>query len=481
MKPFLIIPLFIYIYSIIGCEKKGADQPEPIPLQVEEVTSTNDTLQPVITIPTGISLQPTRPVANYPFDWENAHQMPVPAGKAPVPVPWSEQAIRNYDPGLRFDYKKSDGWELVYNNFTDVIEFDNRVFILYNKFRGLLRYYLYNTRPGNPAVDSYQSLINEIWLSQPMSTPLLNYAGQFIVDLDANARSASLIEPWPIREGGWYITQFELAYDQQITTYTSRDCGIAFTLAFARVDELSINNTPARNKNIYLEKPGLRFTSSAALGPAIGENMQAHVKSIQGFNELSGLLPAATINNLRQAINDSTAGNILSATLSPGLNLADCKLNLTVLFRQHQNLVGWIPAINFPAPGTDSRLGVGLSPLFNEPAGIFYLAKKPVIKHTTINGDLREQYALDVSSIEYIINPFTRAYADIRRFRQEIVAVESTNTRNLTEAKMYKGKILKASAPIHALGVRVSFEVVPKNGSAPVRIIKTFKANIVEG
>jgi len=110
--------------------------------------------------------------------------------------------------------------------------------------------------------------------------------------------------------------------------------------------------------------------------------------------------------------------------------------------------------------------------------GVFYLASDPVIHYVKSTGDLTEQYTLDVSSLEYIINPFIQSYADVRNFRQEIMAIDAEETNNLSEATIYRGKILKASAPLTILGVRVSFEVVPKNGSAPVKIVKTFKANV---
>ena len=125
----------------------------------------------------------------------------------------------------------------------------------------------------------------------------------------------------------------------------------------------------------------------------------------------------------------------------------------------------------------NSRI-IGIGPVFNEPMGIFYLGAPPVIQHTKVAGTLPEQYTLDVASLEYIINPFIQNYASVRNFRQEIVAVAGNETLNYTEARLYQGQQLKASAPLTILGVRVSLEVVPKNGSAPIKIIKTFKANL---
>lgn len=127
----------------------------------------------------------------------------------------------------------------------------------------------------------------------------------------------------------------------------------------------------------------------------------------------------------------------------------------------------------------DLTAGATHRSVFNEPMGVFYLVSKPVIHYSRSTGAVPEQYKLDVSSVEYVINPFIQNYAEVRNFRQEIVAVDAEEIKNLTEAKIFRGSILKASAPLTILGVRVSFEVAPKNGSTPVKIIKTFKADVV--
>jgi hypothetical protein len=471
------IAAFIFSFILISCDKKGDPVTEPPPLQVEETAIVNPGARPVITIAANAPVPPTTTKYNFVFDWEHAQNMPVMPGKPAVPVPWSDQAIKNYDRGLQNDFKKSDGWEMVYNNFSDSLNFDNRVFILYNKFRGVLRYYTYNATPSNPSVADYRWFINELGIRGAVATsPIFNYADQLIVDMNANSRNVSVIEPWPISERGWYISQFELAYDKNMINYNWEQFSFGWTLEFAKVEELSINNKLAGNKMIYLQKPGLRFTSTT--GVAIGSNMQAHVKSVSGLDEFYGLFPGSTMNKLKQTIFDSAAGNKLNATLVPSLNIADCKLDVSASIRLGYNLVGYVGELALAPPGLNNSKVIGMGPLFNEPMGIFYLGAQPIIHHVKADGALPEQYTLDVGSVEYIINPYIQTYAEVRNFQQEIVAVEAKETTNLTEAKLYQGQQLKASAPLNVLGVRVSFEVVPKNGTAPIRIIKTFKANV---
>ena len=473
-----VIAALIFSFTFISCDK-DKDSPDEKPVQVEETAIAGNAAQPVITIAANAIVPPTKTKYNFLFDWENAQYMPVAPGKPAVPVPWSDQATRNYDPGLRYDYKKSDGWELVYNSWSDSVSPANSFFILYNKFRGVVRYYTYNEQESNQAVTNFRSLINGIGVAEAVrgTTHMLNYADQLIVDMNANSVHASLIEPWPIVQNAWYLSQFEIAYDQNLRNLTWQQFQLTWDYNFARVMELSLNHKPAGNKMLFLQMPGLNFNALSASGNTIGSNMQAHVKSANGLDELSGIFSTSVINNLKHTLFDSTAGNKLNATLVPQLGIADTRLDVPALIRLDPNLVGYI-RLSLASPGLDNTNVPGFGPAFNEPLGIFYLGAPPVIQHTKVNGSLPEQYTLDIASIEYIINPFIQNYATVRNFRQEIVAVASNETPNLTEAKLYQGQLLKASAPLNILGVRVSFEVLPKSGTAPIRIIKTFKADL---
>lgn len=473
--------LAVLVITITGCRKKvsspGDDEKKP--LQVEEVSAAGDPSKPVVTIPADNTLQPTKNDYNFVFDWEHAQNMPNYPGTPVVPVPWSDQAVRNYDEGLRYDYKKSDGWELVYNDFSETMNFDSRIFMLYNKFRGLLRYYCYSSQPSNPGVDSYRSFINEItwYASAGITTPMMNFAGQHIVDMDADARNASLLEQWPISLHGWYISQFEVAYDSSISKYDFTQLQMNWTVNFAKTLQLSFNDVPVLDKWVYLQQPGLRFNNSHD-GTLKTGSMQLQIKSVPGLNDLPAVFPTAVTNELKQNIVNNVNGNMLNAMLVPALGITNYKLDVKAAVRLDYNLVGFVPGLSFAIPGMNNSKITGAGPAFNEPMGIFYLASKPVVKHEKIDGALSEQYTLVTPSVEYVINPFVQSHAEVRNFSQEIVAVDEQETKNLTEAKMYKGRVLKASQPLNLLGVRVSFEVVPKNGSTPVKIIKTFKANV---
>ena len=82
------------------------------------------------------------------FDWDNADYMPTPPGYTKIHVPWYVGATGSitsvYPADVYSDNKASDGWEMLYNKFSSKTYTPRPYFILYNKYRGLLRIYHYN-------------------------------------------------------------------------------------------------------------------------------------------------------------------------------------------------------------------------------------------------------------------------------------------------------------------------------------------------
>ncbi len=83
------------------------------------------------------------------FNWETADWMPTPEGQATISVPWIGQGsiASVYDNDVVYDFKKADGWDLIYSTFNKSASgpLKNPYFILYNKYRGLMRIYLFTT------------------------------------------------------------------------------------------------------------------------------------------------------------------------------------------------------------------------------------------------------------------------------------------------------------------------------------------------
>ena len=90
----------------------------------------------------------TKSVPTPSLDWENLDWMPTPSSQQ-IPSPWVGQGsiASLYGIDVLNDRKASDGWTLVYNTFTSNTssQLVNPYFVLYNKYRGLLSFYLYIT------------------------------------------------------------------------------------------------------------------------------------------------------------------------------------------------------------------------------------------------------------------------------------------------------------------------------------------------
>lgn len=154
------------------------------------------------------------------FDWENADWMPTPVGQSKIPSPWVGQGsiASLYGLDVMNDRKKAEGWTLIYNSFTENTTgpLINPYFILYNKYRGLLRVFLYTTTsfvlPSTYLQDGISIISNQ-------KTTMLNFLGEEIIDATKKKMSYQQMQPAPIdgsmplASNKWYMMQYEMAYD----------------------------------------------------------------------------------------------------------------------------------------------------------------------------------------------------------------------------------------------------------------------------
>lgn len=103
---------------------------------------------------------------------------------------------------------------------------------------------------------------------------------------------------------------------------------------------------------------------------------------------------------------------------------------------------------------------------------IYILGEQPGTNHTNIH------WIKNLWSI--FSNPAVTEIADIKNIVQEVVATQNEKLfENYIRSKLYIGQKLSSNIPLVVQGVRVSFNVVPKDGGKTVHILKTFQANIV--
>ena len=464
------------VTSLLGsCKHQDA----PIPALI--VTATTDAaLAPTIVPLTYTPASPTQSQPGYVFDWENAQYVPNPPTVSPVPVPWSDQAKRAFSDDIRYDFKKADGWEMVYSTFASKVIEVNPFLMLYNKYRGILRYYFY-IDGGTQNIAGNNVMIQKLDLrsAAPSPTPLLNFAEQAIVDVAKNSLSYSTIEPQAIGNKTWYAVQAELAYDASLAKQSYQTVGIQWLISSDLFSSVAINAGKSTNMlpvGIHIE--GTSFYNS--IGGTFNGSTQLLVNGARGITNLQ--TAGQDVSGISANLAQTTTGNLLSGILTAQTSNVSSLLPVpvTVQLTSPGRSAG-IAGPDLALPGYDNSQTGGLTPQYNEAPDVFYLDGKPVVTaQTSTSATGSYVYTLEVASVRYLFNPATSNVAAIKNIRQEIVAtgvapVESVMTSPQT---LYAGTTLTANQPLTIQGVRVSFDVVPRNGSAPVHIIKTFRADI---
>ena len=92
IKPSILGLIVFSVFILVGCKKA-------LPTSVDLGAAENS-------------------IPAYPFDWDNPaiNYMPTPSGTT-ILVPWANGSVRGFSDDILYDFKKNDGWELVYNVF----------------------------------------------------------------------------------------------------------------------------------------------------------------------------------------------------------------------------------------------------------------------------------------------------------------------------------------------------------------------------
>jgi len=215
------------------------------------------------------------------FDWETSDYMPTPPGTAPILVPWASGSNQLFPADIAFDHKKKDGWNMVYNTFGTTHMTSPSFFALYNKYNGILRFYLY-LPPGTPVPSSYFSYGLSVTGTHP--TTLLNF-GKDVADV-ANPVFSPRTNPNPYRDlitsisriqnyqlqstGAWYACQYEMAYDPNIANATQDNLNFVWNLATTNISKVELNGEAngSLSGTIGTETPG-GFNIGSLFGKAV--------------------------------------------------------------------------------------------------------------------------------------------------------------------------------------------------------------------
>lgn len=477
------------------------------------------------------NLSKTRAVPTLDLDWEDADWMPTPPGQTQIPSPWvgAGSLASFYEMDIINDRYKIAGWELLYSTFNANAPgpLQNPYFVLYNKYRGTIRFYLYLT---TQFVTSSSYLQDGISIVSNQPTSLLNFLGNDAIDATAHVSQYDQIQQSPsdgsspLATNKWYMIQYELAYDPNIVSIPYNQIQLKWYLNYVNVQELKLTGIQKGNIKGTIGSSGTSSVLSEfkAAGKAAGTGVLAGIgmkfitdneinaktgENKLGFNEYA-------FKSISSGLKSALSGSIssLPGALFKGLSAifgsnANQPIPVNLQFSTEISLIGDMtekgsfPAspISFWIPGTNIASGAaGYIPLYNKPLGVLNLNGKPKIKtrceilcypeEDPYDGSIHPAWRYDMiypNPIDYsdylIINPEVKKIADVIIKQQDLVClnpkrltVTNINPKKICVGIKYSGYGDTGSVDYPILAVRFTIEIRPKNGDSISTIIKTF-------
>jgi hypothetical protein len=488
-----------------------------------------------------LTKESTKSVPTPLFDWENIDWMPTPSGQASIPSPWMSQSSLTSTVGIDVinDRKSADGWELLYNTFDEnAVQLIDPYFILYNKYRGLMRVYFYVT---TQFVAYYSYVQDGISIISNQQTSILNFLGQDVVDGSLKTNNYMQVQPapydgsYPLASNKWYMLQYELAYDPNLSSIPYNQIQLNFVLSYCSIDAVSMNGKQigelygtigaTGSDNVVSELVKLGTGAGKVVLTSLGKSfLDYNTLDSNGSNKLD--IPPKIFKDISKgistAISNGTSSlpglgiSVLSAIFGGSSSSTPISLNMKTSIELSGTTTnnGSFPSmpISYWIPGTSiSSDAVGFIPNYDKILGVFNIDGKPTVNlniHETIRTVPDEPFdpdkfttyheykitpvqAIDVSS-HIIINPEVRNIADVTIVNQELLIVGGLedvsgsdfiglipffyvydNRGGASPAYPYGNIDWNKFTP----GVKVTIRVAPKNGAPPSTIIKTFKLN----
>jgi len=155
-------------------------------------------------------------ITPYSFNWETGDYMPTPSGTS-ILKPWASGSNQSFPLLYATDIKAADGWQLVYNTFNTTQLNPPLYFVLYNRYRGVLRAYFYLS-PTTP-ISSSNVTHTLVQRTTGAVAHLISYSALNAADLSVVSNTTSLAQPFKTTATGtWYAAEFEMAYDPAVGT-----------------------------------------------------------------------------------------------------------------------------------------------------------------------------------------------------------------------------------------------------------------------
>ena len=444
------------------------------------------------------------------FNWETATYLPFSVANL-IPAPWIG-VVGGVDGNIISDIKSSDGWSMIYSTFSNTSTFQQQgglYFALYNKYRGLLRFYLYIPNGTAAPTSNIVHGLN-LYPQGSTSSSILNFAGTDIVDLSSNQTAISKTNSQQINLlGNWIACQYEIAYDPNISQLSFPNLALQWTSQAVNVSTIQLNGTQTGVLSGSITTPSSGFPLLSTL-----TNLGVGALEVYGISDVAALQKVATsgsteanfLSGLSGAISNglgNTITNLFSGIFGGNSNNTQ-EVNLTMntqiaINGTSTNSFG-IASPFFVIPGEANQTNAnGLIPNYTSPLGVFNLKGIPTVKYDQFRYNDRGPRLttnftpIDNSSL-VIFNPAVNApgVATCKLINQEVLV--STNaqqymywngghTENIAGTTYYVNPTSLDSGPggylITKVLVRFTIQVSPANGAPSVLIGKSFIANVI--
>lgn len=478
------------------------------------------------------STTPTKSVPSEYFNWDNTDYVPTPTGYNKIHVPWYVGATGSitsvYTQDVYSDHKASDGWVLLYSTFSSTTYTQRPYFILYNKYRGLMRIYQYNDNQTLTTSSKILAGIN--WAGNGVgSNKVLNYLGSSIIDINSSNTAHYSVEPSPIKSAElpvspnkWFMLQYEIAYDPSIAPTTSQTPPtLSWYLNYNNITQFSlggslISRTPGKTGSFDLTDSEIDLLSGVpksfgnVVYEAIGNTAFASnpMFSTPFFNMFKN-----SWANVLSSLSGGSFGmisNFFSAVLGGNSNgtTASMKIDATLKLNGTSSSSGslfagtsiYMPGSLAIKPDGSYYVTTGLLPLYNKNLGVFNLTSKPIVPVLSINEYIDDSYPEPTTVVEatfgwvdnssrLVFNPEILNIATVKVVQQDVVVIPIGGSPaygnnpeifdgNGTTAFINPTTVSSLYYLDYIKAVRFMIKVTPHNPSTPPSyIVKTFLAD----
>lgn len=364
------------------------------------------------------------------FDWENNTDILLPDGTRWV-LPWNPGSASIVPTFISEDYKKKDGWELIYNLCETPGQLGQNYLILYNKFTGILRTYYFLGYDVSVGSDG-------MWgITVNGTNALLNNSGYFAKAMDSQPSSSFAISTNLTDANiakaiarGWNAFDVEFTYDNSISAAST----FSISSFNKNIQDISLSG------DLDLTSEGTIITSSTKNSWGDAANAAAKAGGTKAFEyvtkKVGGTDTSGSVIKVGAAVLATIAQHGVSGIISSGLNLifgsfigkkntpetttqkiefktsGKITLSGTAEGSGGNNVV---PASNLLVPGTATGGAFPLLPHYNEKLGSWNITNSPKViidKRALYAGPYRNDVGLysssatiDESSFDVEINP----------------------------------------------------------------------------